>query len=548
MIKVFGVFPKSRKTPTCRDVLKDMSAAARQRSMKCSTYDLGYAGIGVSCFDCIDRDRRIFFKDGCGGAIVAGNVIGCGGGDARSVFHRYQEKGVSFIPELGNPFSLVIWDDREKKVFVANDKLGFFPVYCYEDADRFIFATEAEIILRINGVKHALDYDGIAQFFQFGYLWGGRTFIAGVKNAEPATLVELSGRRVRKGQYCSKRVWDVRPYNTKDALGLVQETFARAVDCRKGAGEVHFVELTGGRDTRLIVSHLAKESKPIHAFTFFNKDIPLKDVLLARKVAKYFGLRHSLITSKDRRADKVETIKLGGTDVPGVIGEDVDVVPEIDGQAFQRDMYRYPIFSGYMGGEVLGGDVGLHRINGDDFQVREVFSASFLSRLEHDPQKVFNLEKKKTSRAVGEHWPLYVFAAHICRSFFNTIEGRGWERPAYRLVDSKNIYPFIDEDFLRSIFSLPSSNIGAAAYRKFFARFFPGSLTIPFLSDFPRFNRVQRIRQAYELQQVVKEMLGRNKKDPLGFFADARGFSERFPRRYIYFYKWYHLHGKYFQK
>ena len=59
--------------------------------------------------------------------------------DTESIIHGYNEWGVDIVSRLRGMFSFAIWDENNKQLMLARDRLGIKPLYYYHDDNYFVF-------------------------------------------------------------------------------------------------------------------------------------------------------------------------------------------------------------------------------------------------------------------------------------------------------------------------------------------------------------------------------------------------------------------------
>jgi hypothetical protein len=322
---------------------------------------------------------------------------------------------------------------------------------------------------------------------------------------------------LRKSYLQEKKVWGHGILPQKAALGRIYDVFQEAVACRQGPQEMCRAHLTGGHDTRLIVANLLQHKKHVHALTFCEKKTIKKDVLLARDVSRRFGLKHSLVLWDGQAADPLELQRMDHASLlKGMV-----ISPSTGEKGFFESFFKTPCFSGHMGGEVLGGEVNLYDLEGDRYYAEGLFSSTFDQKMKGDLTAEFRREKRLMNAQLNGHWKLYLFITHVCRSFFNVIEGGGWERPVYKFISMNARYPFLDEDLLKVIFSIQADRIDHPNYIKLYERYFPKFLDVPFFSD----------------------SIGDDHKQMMASRRFAVGHQQSLSS--LYFQKWYHAYKMY---
>jgi len=127
--------------------------------------------------------------------------------DTEVIVHAWEEWGAECLRRFNGMFAFAIWDERQKALFIARDRLGVKPLYYAETADgRIVFGSELKAVLAVPGVPRRIDARAVEEYFTFGYVPDPKTIYHGVKKLEPGAYLLH-----RRGQHRLEpvRYWDV---------------------------------------------------------------------------------------------------------------------------------------------------------------------------------------------------------------------------------------------------------------------------------------------------------------------------------------------------
>jgi asparagine synthase (glutamine-hydrolysing) len=89
--------------------------------------------------------------------------------DTEVIVHAYEEWGTAAIGRLRGMFGLAIWDDRQKQLLVARDRIGIKPLYYTEVGGRLYFGSEIKSLLVSPDVPRDIDLDALDHYLSFLY-------------------------------------------------------------------------------------------------------------------------------------------------------------------------------------------------------------------------------------------------------------------------------------------------------------------------------------------------------------------------------------------
>jgi asparagine synthase (glutamine-hydrolysing) len=175
---------------------------------------------------------------------------------------------------LSGEYSFAIWDPQRRVLFCCRDRVASRPFFYWHSGDRFVFASEPELILRTPGVPRKPNLRKIALMASAdgNTVLSEESFHAGIYAVMAATRLTVSRDGIRKGSYWSPQVIpSLIPPGEDDAFEALRHLLIKAVDNRIcGIDRVGGL-LSGGLDssalTALASRSLAKSNREITTFS-----------------------------------------------------------------------------------------------------------------------------------------------------------------------------------------------------------------------------------------------------------------------------------------
>jgi asparagine synthase (glutamine-hydrolysing) len=216
------------------------------------------------------------------------------GNDTEFCLHSYEEYGKDFIKELNGSFVFAIYDVKQRRIIIANDRYGFRPLYYAMSGGKILFASEVKAILEDNAFKKELDDRAIADFFAFGEILGNKTFFNGIETLPPASVLTYDEQNISIEQYWDFRYQPDYSLSQDEMVDQLVQTFRKAVDIRMRDNLRYGVALSGGLDSRVVLAAIDKSQR--HRVTGFTFGVPdCSDIRVAKMVAQKAGIDHLII-------------------------------------------------------------------------------------------------------------------------------------------------------------------------------------------------------------------------------------------------------------
>jgi asparagine synthase (glutamine-hydrolysing) len=216
--------------------------------------------------------------------------------DTEVIMALYHKYGTDCLQHLRGMFSFAIYDDKEKTLFCARDRVGKKPFKYYLDDKIFIFASELKAILTQTDYKKEPDYVAIRHYLTFQYCPEPFTGFKNIKKLEPAhyLLIDLKTNQTKLERY-----WKL-DYSEKLDLSIggwkekIINKLEESVKLRMIADVPLGAFLSGGIDSSAIIGMMSKFSPtPIKTFSIGFSEKKYDELEYAKIVAHKFKTDHT---------------------------------------------------------------------------------------------------------------------------------------------------------------------------------------------------------------------------------------------------------------
>jgi len=111
--------------------------------------------------------------------------------DGEVVMACYIKWGLQFFDQLEGAYSFVLLDRRQNQFLIARDATGAKPLFFYQKAHCYAFATEIKSLLAYPNIERTLSYPALRTFLQEGYFIGPDTIYQHIKQFEKGTYTVI---------------------------------------------------------------------------------------------------------------------------------------------------------------------------------------------------------------------------------------------------------------------------------------------------------------------------------------------------------------------
>jgi hypothetical protein len=210
---------------------------------------------------------------------------------------------ISALQGSRGSFCAAHFDPNSRRLSLVCDKLGLRPIYHTVQGRYLIFSTALRILETISWAEKTIDVSSVAEIASLGYPLGNRSPYANISTVGAGAIVEAGRAGVRLREYWR---WDTLPECEVPQDQLPSHLFGifrDAVQRRLGDQRAVVACLSGGLDSRCVVSCLRQLGVAVHALNFGpagSLDQGLGRLAADKLGTRYFELPEGPFTFWDR--------------------------------------------------------------------------------------------------------------------------------------------------------------------------------------------------------------------------------------------------------
>ncbi len=196
--------------------------------------------------------------------------------DSEVLLVAFQTWGAAALSRTIGMFAFIIWDDRDKVLFAARDRMGIKPLVCHASQRGLALGSEIKQLFSLPGFSRRINLDRAHNFLQSGitdHLTD--TMFADAANIGPGRYLRLDLKTWRPGaglpitDYWKPPAPDGQVWTEQDAAERFRELFFDSIRLHMRADVRVGSCLSGGLDSSSIVATQAlswpADAEPIHA-------------------------------------------------------------------------------------------------------------------------------------------------------------------------------------------------------------------------------------------------------------------------------------------
>lgn len=214
--------------------------------------------------------------------------------DTESIVHAYEEYGASCVERLRGMFAFALWDDSNKRLFIARDRVGKKPLYYTVTARQtFVFGSELKSLLEYPEVSRDIDPQAIDNYLSLGYVPDPLSIFRGIHKLPPGHYLTFEDGAVSVKQYWDFDYEPIEALREGDYLEELRALLDEAVRLRLVSDVPLGAFLSGGIDSSVVVGLMSRHaSQPVKTFSIGFREDSHNELKYARIAASHFGTDH----------------------------------------------------------------------------------------------------------------------------------------------------------------------------------------------------------------------------------------------------------------
>jgi len=212
--------------------------------------------------------------------------------DTEVIVHAYEEFGVKFVEMLDGMFSIAIWDERNKCLILARDRIGKKPLYYTEVGNSILFSSEIKSILEFREVKREVNFDLLSHYLSYRSTPNDATLFNGIKKLPPGGVLFKSGTLISIQKFWKLPESSPMTGGNAGSIDKFIDLLDEAIQKRMISDVPIGAYLSGGIDSSSVVARAAQYTdRPLDTFTVgFGEHTD--EFMYAKEVAEYVGTNH----------------------------------------------------------------------------------------------------------------------------------------------------------------------------------------------------------------------------------------------------------------
>jgi asparagine synthase (glutamine-hydrolysing) len=212
--------------------------------------------------------------------------------DTEVIVHEWEEHGADCVDHLHGQFGFALWDETQRTLMLARDRLGIKPIYYAWNGRRLVFSSEIKAILATGAVTPEVDLQSLYHYIGYEFVPAPATMFRGIRKLPAGHRLIVSD-----GQLSVEPYWSVdfepADVSENECIRTIRQLLGEAVEKRLMSDVPLGIFLSGGLDSTAVLAHTCQAtSRRLPTFTIGYADESFSEWEHARRAARHYGTEH----------------------------------------------------------------------------------------------------------------------------------------------------------------------------------------------------------------------------------------------------------------
>ena len=249
--------------------------------------------------------------------------------DTEVLLKLYIKEGPNMLLRLRGMFAIAIWDQKEKKMFLARDPYGIKPLYIGVFKGGFLFASQVKALLSCDLINKRKNKKAKTDFFLLGNVQEPETWFADIQSLRSGFYCTYSlkdNKMIMKKYIDINDIWlnaDKKIKKKIDVQQVIKDAVKKSISNHLVSDVPIGVLLSGGIDSVSLIAHFKDLNQNIQGITISFKEYknsPIDEAPRAIKVAKYYNIKHHVRVVTKEEFKKDLPLIISAMDQPSIDG------------------------------------------------------------------------------------------------------------------------------------------------------------------------------------------------------------------------------------
>ena len=214
--------------------------------------------------------------------------------DTEVVLRAFLQWDTACFSRLRGMFALALWNQLEKRLVLARDRVGIKPLYVCALQNQLYFASELKSLFAYEEIPRQLDLTALGHYLAMNYVPGPHTLVQGIEKLAPGSWLEWHNGIILRECYWKPNYKQDPRWNLASAGEALDQLMADSTREHLISDVPVGVWLSGGIDSSAIL-HYASQicHSPLKTYSITFAGRSFDEGSHAREIAKLYGADHS---------------------------------------------------------------------------------------------------------------------------------------------------------------------------------------------------------------------------------------------------------------